>query len=275
MSRPEKRAVAAIRRAAAHPRLLPLTALMLRARTVSPTVAFAAREMLGHRGLFVYELRRSGLRVALRHRSGDVVTLGEVFHDLQYEPLRELEPALREVTSIVDLGANVGLFGAFAAARWPQARILAFEPDPGNAAVHERTIAANALEHRWELARTAAGAHDGAARFAGGRVALSHLLDRSEQVAGSFEVPVEDVVPRLAGVDLVKIDIEGGEWAILEDPRFRACPPRTLVLEYHPRFCESREPRTRAERALRAAGLQVRSIWHRADGHGMLWAWGS
>jgi len=297
--------VGALRRAAAHPRILPLTALALRARTVRPAAAFIAREGLGSGALSIYRLRdhrlrEHDLRVAIRHGSGDAVTLGEVFHERDYHPPGELEQALADVRRIVDLGANVGLFGAFAAARWEAADIVAFEPDPANADVHELAIAANGLGGRWRLVRAAAGAHDGRATFLAGQVALSRLHDgrreaalsrprdgrreafaegaRDEEesrrlAARTIEVPVQDVLPLLARADLLKMDIEGGEWAILGDPRFRAHPPRVLVLEYHPHLCPTPDPRAASTAALEAAGMRVLPIWHREDGHGMAWAW--
>jgi FkbM family methyltransferase len=273
MTRARARVAQSLRALAGRPRLLPLTALLLRARTVRPALAFVARAGARRHGTFVYRLRENGLRVAIRHGTGDVVTLGEVFHEHDYRPPAEVEQRLTRVGRIVDLGANVGLFGAFAAARWPQAEILAFEPDPANAEVHARTIALNGLQARWTLVRSAAGASSGRARFLAGGVALSRLAGEGDE--GDIEVELRDVLPELAGADLVKMDIEGGEWAILCDPRFRARPPRALVLEYHPRFCAGGDPREAAESALAGAGLALRSIWHRPDGHGMVWAWRS
>ena len=271
---------------AGHPRLLPATALALRARTVRPSSAFLARALAGSRGTHVYRLRENGLQVAIRHRTGDVVTLGEVFHEHDYRPPPAVAQQLTDVARIVDLGANIGLFGAFAAARWPHAEIVAFEPDPHNADVHARTIALNGLQARWSLTRAAAGVRDGRAAFLAGEIALSRLADERDAsstpttptaggtpTASSIEVPIHDVLALLAGADLVKMDIEGGEWAILCDPRFRAAPPRALVLEYHPRACPGGDARRAAESALAAAGLTVQPLWHRADGHGMLWAW--
>jgi FkbM family methyltransferase len=247
---------------------------LLRARTVRPTVAFIVREGGGRTELRYYRLRENGLSVAIRHGSGDAVTLGEVFHEHDYRPTGDVEHALRNVKRILDLGANVGLFGAFAAARWPEAEILAFEPDPDNAAVHERTIAANGLEVRWKLVRAAAGAHDGVAAFAAGHVALSHLLERTNrESAGDIKVHIKDVVPQLERTDLLKMDIEGGEWAILGDRRFREAPPRVIVLEYHPHMCPESDPHSAAVAALMAADLQTQLIWRRDDGYGMLWAW--
>lgn len=267
------RIVGALRWVGGRKLVLPLTAMLLRARTVRPAVAFALRYSLRSSATVVYSLRANGLRVALRHGTGDVVTLGEVFHEHDYEPHGEVADSLTGVQRIVDLGANIGLFGAFAAARWPGARIVAYEPDPANADVHARTISLNDLQGRWKLVRAAAGVEDGSARFVAGDIALSRLAGDEEQ--HTIEVDVRDVLSELEGADLVKMDIEGGEWAILRDPRFIRSPPRALVFEYHPRFCGQDDPRAAAESAVAAAGLSVESIWHRADGHGMLWAWKS
>jgi FkbM family methyltransferase len=279
----------ALRRLGAQPRLLPLTALLLRARTVRPAALFFLRESSRRRRTRSYRLRENGLLVNVRHGTGDVVTLGEVFHDHQYTPTGEIEAALGEVSSVLDLGANIGLFGAFAAARWPRAEIVAFEPDPANAELHRRTIAANGLQGRWRLVLAAAAAAPGRAQFVSGGIALSHLAgadkpagadepaaaERRETAAGVqlIDVELRDVVAQLAETDLLKMDIEGGEWAILGDARFREHPPRAVVLEYHPRFCPSDDPAAAAEAALAHAGLRVQSIWRGADGHGMLWAW--
>ena len=256
-----------LRRMLAHPRIVPATALLLRARTVRPSSAFIARELSGSTRLSRYRERSGGLTVLIRHGTADPVTLGEVFHERDYEPPPELTP-LRP-RRIVDLGANVGYFGAFALSVWPEARVVAYEPDPANAAVHARVIALNDMRERWELRRSAASTTDGQLRFRASGDALSHADDAGELVVSS-----EDVLPVLAGVDLLKMDIEGGEWAILGDPRFRPHPPQVVVMEHHPNGAPGPDPRAAALEALARAGLTATaSIFTRADGYGMLWAW--
>jgi hypothetical protein len=89
----------------------------------------------------------------------------------------------------------------------------------------------------------------------------------------TIQIPMRDVLAEVCGADLVKVDIEGGEWEIVMDPRFKQSPPRALVLEYHPHLCPGADPRAAAERALADADLATASIWHRDDGYGMMWAW--
>jgi hypothetical protein len=50
----------------------------------------------------------------------------------------------------------------------------------------------------------------------------------------STTVPVRDVFPYMQECDLLKIDIEGGEWGLLADPRFASTSAKALVMEVHP-----------------------------------------
>jgi FkbM family methyltransferase len=258
--------------------ILPITARLLCARLVRESITFFAREVLRPPGVYVYTVRENGARIALRHGGVDSATLAEVFYHRYYHPPREVARALGVPGAILDLGANIGVFGAFAIHRWPQSTVVAYEPDPANAAVHERTVEANGADARWTLERAAAGAHSGEVRFAAGLGAGSHVLEAADAAEGegsasAITVPLCDVLPRISDAELVKMDIEGGEWTILSDARFADQPPRAVVLEYHPHLCPSADPRAAAERALSAAGLRTAPIWHGDDGHGMLWAW--
>jgi FkbM family methyltransferase len=268
------RALGAIRRIGGHPAILPFTARLLCARTVRESPVFLAREMLQRSGAYSYRLRDSGVQVTIRHQGIDAATLGEVFYHRYYEPPPDIAEAIGEPLQILDLGANIGLFGAFAAARWPQSRIVGYEPDPANSALHERTIEANGLGYRWRLERAAAGRTDGQVRFAAGLDVASHVLEReAPEDQATIVVAQRDAMQQIADADILKLDIEGGEWDILLDPRFAAGPPRAVVLEYHPLPSPGGDPRATVEKALEAAGLQTASIWHAADGHGMLWGW--
>jgi FkbM family methyltransferase len=264
--------VSGLRRIGALPPLLPLTALVLRAWCVREPTAFMVREVLRPGGLFLYTVRENGLRVALRHGTGDVVTLGEVWHNHDYDPPAAVDATIGASPRILDLGGNIGFFALHALCRWPGAQVVSYEPDPVNAAVARRSLAANALQDRWRVVEAAAGDADGTVRFAAGQDALSHVVADGYDGA-TLTVAVRDVLAEIAAADLVKIDVEGGEWNIVGDPRFAAAAPRALVLEYHPRGCPQADPHAAIRAAMDTAGLRRADIWRREDGHGMLWAW--
>jgi FkbM family methyltransferase len=249
-------------------------ARMIAARLVRETPVFFVREYTRHPGIGIYHVRQTGVSVAIRHTGVDSATLAEVFHRPWYRPPERAARALGRPQAILDLGANIGLFGALAVTAWPGARIVGYEPDPGNAEVNEAAIAANGLGERWSVTRAAAGASEGEVRLAAGRGPSSFVLAAGAADEHEVSVAMHDVLPAIAASDLVKIDIEGGEWPILADARFAASPPRVLVLEYHPEGCPGSGPRAEAERMLAAAGMAPELIWDsEAEGLGMLWAW--
>jgi FkbM family methyltransferase len=256
-----------LQRVLEHPRVEPLVALLLRAATVRGSARFVGRELARRRTAATYRLRAGDVRVVVRHATPDVITLGEVFDKPDYAPPDEVRALLGDAPRILDLGANIGLFGAYALLQWPRATVTGFEPDPGNAAIHRATLGANGFGERWTLVEAAGATADGTLRFAAGDFATSHVAE-----SGGIEVAARDVVPQVRAADLVKLDIEGGEWPILLDARLDAGGPKALVLEYHPEGAPG-PPRESVERRLAELGYATAPIWHRPDGYGMLWGW--
>ncbi len=121
---------------------------------------------------------------------------------------------------ILDIGANVGSFALWAARRWPASRIRAFEPNPGTFSFLER----NTRGHP-EISITNAALFPGSARratffarFAGdGEAGLeSYARDTFRDGAEGTTFVVDVVDPAtLPSADIVKIDIEGGEFEVL------------------------------------------------------------
>ena len=237
---------------------------------VRETPRFAAADLLGLRGVRRYHLREGGRPILLRHGTVDVWTFVEVFARRLYDPPAAVEAALRraEAPLVVDMGANIGMFGLDALTRHPGARVVAYEPDAESAAIHRRLVDLNAAAERWSLVEACAGPRDGAVRFLPGQETGSHIVDAP--VPGSLDVPMVDVLPLLAEADLVKMDIEGGEWAIMADPRFGAAS--SVVLEYHREGCPGDDPARTAQEILRSHGFDVTPVFQDPAGIGMLWA---
>ena len=249
-----------------------IVAVFLRSGTVRERTRFVLHELPQRRTLARYRLRRSGLPVFVRHATPDIVTLDEVFYQETYafpDAVAARLQALSRPPRILDLGANIGLFGVFVLGDFPGARVTAIEADPANAAVLRRCAAANSSRGEWEVVEAAASDRDGELSFAAGGYSLSHAA-----VPGETGSPVRavDALLYLAAADLVKMDIEGGEGTILADPRLEEAAPPALVVEYHPRFCPEPDPRAAAVRALEGAGFEAHPFAER-EGHGMIWAW--
>jgi FkbM family methyltransferase len=231
---------------------------------VQQRVRFLWREAVRRGTTHAYRLRESGAIVHVRHGTPDVAALGEVFYERQYEPPAAVAAFLEGLgrpPRILDLGANVGYFTVFASRRFPDSRIVAFEPDHANAELMRRTLEANALQA--ELVEAAAATADGEVPFVQGGFTLSRIDE-----AGSPVVAV-DVLLQLPAFDIAKIDIEGGEWAVLSDHRFAELAPPALALEFHPHLAPEGAD---AESILGSAGYSVEQRLRFGEGHGLVWA---
>jgi FkbM family methyltransferase len=244
---------------------------LIQATTIRRPVRFVYRELAGSHALERYRLRRSGRPVFIRHNTEDPFVLSEIFYTGHYEVpdhVGSLLERLGRPPIVMDLGANIGLFGVWALERFPGSRVTAFEPDSTNAEVARLCIDASGMGDRWRLVEAAATAHDGRVSFVSGEFSRSRI-----ERDGGAEVDAVDVFPYLEQADLAKIDIEGGEWAILDDPRFQELDLPALVLEYHPDQAPGPDSRQLAFDAMHAAGFETSVAIEFGPGHGMLWAW--
>jgi FkbM family methyltransferase len=243
-------------------------AIAYRSRLVRERLRFFLREWLGARLTARYRLRNSTVDVHLRHGTSDLDILEEVFGLGFYRMPAPVEAALGAgPIQVLDLGGHIGLFGAWALRELPGAVITSVEADPANAAVLQRTI--TGAPDRWRLVAAAAADRDGEMDFLPGAFAESRL----EQGPGSVRVPTVDALELMNAADLVKIDVEGGEWPILGDPRLATARVRALVLEYHPLGAPEDDPRRAAHALLERAGFETQEIPGAPVGAGMLWAW--
>ncbi|MFL6176135.1 MAG: FkbM family methyltransferase [Ornithinibacter sp.] len=231
--------------------------------------AVLSGELLARGQIRTYRIRATGVPVALQH-GRDLEALFELFSRGEYDPPDPLRDRLGPdaVTTVLDVGANVGMFSAWARGRWPQARIVAVEPAPENVAV---LVEQAGQDGRTEVVVAAVAPADGETGFVEGWGAGSHLPSDAEEA--TTVVRTVDWFPLFAAADLVKMDIEGGEWPVLTDPRLADLERLTLVMEYHRVGAPSLPASAAARGLLEAAGFEVGHETPNYWGHGTLWAW--
>jgi FkbM family methyltransferase len=152
-----------------------------------------------------------------------------------------LEP-LREGGVAVDVGANLGYYTVVAGdAVGPGGRVIAVEPEPRNAALLEENVRLNGFDDRVEIVVAAAGEAAGSTLLYLSEANLGdHRAFDSDDGRRALEVPIValDDLPALAGrVDLLKIDVQGAEAAVLRGARRlieRNRDHLVLLLEFWP-----------------------------------------
>ncbi len=155
-----------------------------------------------------------GLRLATRPGTWDEGIAREVI-EFDFYLLRLWQPS-RPPRFIVDVGAHIGSFAAWAARMFPDAKVLGIEANAANALlanINTATFANAVVLHRalWSEPRTLSLALADGPNTGGHRtvVAEGHHVVRAETL--------EALVDRMGAdrIDFLKLDCEGAEWEIV------------------------------------------------------------
>ncbi len=174
-------------------------------------------------------------------RDGSSFPVREIFLHDEYR-LESLTPAPK---SIVDIGANVGVFTLRAAQLFPGVRISAFEPSPVAYEQLVQNVRANPALSKIDTHRLAvlgsSDVHEVRFWIDATGSPCSTLIETAvrDREAGRWEkVPAASlgsILRSTGAVDLLKLDVEGAEYEILGEtsPSALAWVDR-IVVEYHP-----------------------------------------
>lgn len=263
-----------VRRVLTHPRVEPRIAAVLRRRIVDQPWRFVLRELGGRRTAAVYQIRENGMKARIVHNTGDVSALDQSFYSHAHEPPPEAMKRLRGLgrpLRALDVGANVGMWGLWLHSRLPVERLVGIEASAINVARHRHQIAVNDLGARWSVMHRAATTADGPVSFLPREGSTGSIVDAA--TAGSSTVDGVDLFSLVDEVDLLKIDIEGGEWPILADSRFRELAVPVVMVEYHAAGAPSDEPQLAVQRALEDAGYVAEATEQFRPGFGTVWGY--
>jgi len=179
------------------------------------------------RGFRLTSIRAGGRRIQLhlppRERAEHEWEFGQILFDDCYHLAQIPAPA----RTIVDIGANIGVFALAARYYHPEARIYSYEPNPEL----EPYLAAHCKAIGSEYSLVAVGDKTT-------RIKLNPGVDSrhgiSEESAGGDipQIAFADIVKEVGPIDLLKLDCEGAEWGIFADPKPWE-QVRNVAMEYH------------------------------------------
>jgi len=135
---------------------------------------------------------------------------------------------------ILDCGANIGLASLYFTRRYPRAKVTAFEADPRLAEICRGNLALSGVT-RVDVKEAAVWTGEGT---------LDFVCEGTDSGAiASLQQPIEGTLARVPSVrlrdwldepvDLLKLDIEGAEFPVLDDCRDRLQNIRGMVIDLH------------------------------------------
>jgi FkbM family methyltransferase len=172
-----------------------------------------------------------GRRVRLRSHTTDISVLSEITDG---DSLGRLPPGLRAST-IVDLGANIGLSYRWFRARYPDARFVCVEPDRGNLEILSANVRSDG--GRCDVVGACVGGHPRRVRLDGGDGEWGfRLSDVDDPGEADTDVVTMDQLLSDAGfdrVDVLKCDIEGAEGELFAHCRSWIDRVESMIVECH------------------------------------------
>lgn len=179
--------------------------------------------------------------VVFRYNSSDVPVFRQIFISEEYKRLT----TLREVKLIIDCGANVGYSSVYFLSKFPDAHVIAVEPDRSNYELLMRNV--SVYGDRVTAICSAVWSHKAALKVCAG-----HVGDKREwattvrECIGDEEADLEglDIAFLLnqslfPKIDILKVDIEGAERVVFNQ-EFKGWinKVRTIAIELHGKECQ-------------------------------------
>ena len=161
-----------------------------------------------------------------------VAGLKEIFIDKVY--LQKLS----EHPYIIDCGANIGLSIIYMKKLYPDAEILAFEPDEQNYSLLEKNVKAGGYSNV-NIRKEAVWTENTMIRFSSNGTTDSRIILHGPNMEEVPAIRLKDLLIRK--VDFLKIDIEGAEFAVIKDIFDKLDLVQNLFVEYHGNFSENQQ----------------------------------
>ena len=170
---------------------------------------------------------RNGAIVTYRLNRGDIQGIREVWFDQNYRLPFDLK-----IDRVVDLGANIGLTSLYLAKTYGVRSIVAVEPNPANAILTRRNLAQNGVTAH--VIEAAVGPQDGFAHFSDAIDSNLGAVSNEGRAVRMISIPTLCSEEGIGTIDLLKMDIEGGEQALLSGGIEWLINIRTIIAEFHP-----------------------------------------
>lgn len=185
---------------------------------------------------------KKGEKFYLRTKSSDLDVFNQIIVNKSYSML--VDYALKKelsIETIVDCGANIGLFSVFIKKHFPNSKIVAIEPFTPNLAIAKKNFDANKLFIKtiegavWSQKTKLAVSRD----FRDGREWAITMAEKENAEIESFTLIEIMRMANIKNIDILKIDIEGAESQLfdkeLSDVSFLECT-NMIAIEIHDEF---------------------------------------
>lgn len=187
-------------------------------------------------------------KVVVRRNTSDHIAYNQVLMEEEYKPLVDTVMSLQEPDSIqyiIDAGGNIGLTSLYLKKRFPKSKIIILEPDKENSNAIRDNMRLNDISDIIELNAALWHKNEDLVidhSFRGGvewSLAVKpkkYIEDESVKAVTLLDLLAEHRFPH---IDILKMDIEGAERHVFEDPEINKMilsQVKYIAIEIHDEF---------------------------------------
>lgn len=199
-------------------KLIRKTWLFLRIQTLFSNSYLFALDYIGLlQGNYVLRFW-DGYKIKLRPHTVDVSDI-DILKELVIEDVYKLKSMSKNPRNIVDLGAQIGIFTLLVAKRYPNAKIITYEPEKENFRLLVNNIRINNLKNVKSLNLGVSGKRGKRKLYLSNSNSGAHSIYGKKGI--SYEtfrsIKFDDIIKNngLEYIDILKMDCEGAEYEIL------------------------------------------------------------
>jgi FkbM family methyltransferase len=174
-------------------------------------------------------------RITLREGTTDIWTFNEVLNDQVYACVVE---HIRSCRTVIDLGANIGLATLYFSGMYPEAKLFSVEAEASNFSLLQENLSGLIHAKRCEAVLAAVWHEDGVV-FQTLSIPERHNANQFGErgdISRSVEaISMATVLDRsgFEEVDLLKVDIEGGETELFKGDLSWLDRVKAIAIEFH------------------------------------------
>jgi len=169
----------------------------------------------------------------IRPKTIDQHIINEIYMDKIYNP-KGFE--IKSTDTVLDIGAQIGIFSIYAAKKAKKGQVLSFEPTKENFSMLKENVEINKLQNV-KVFRQAVGNKNGKLK-----IYLEHntgghtIINNGKNFIEATQICLDSIIKeqKLNQIDFLKLDCEGSEYSILFNTKIENLKKiKKISMEYH------------------------------------------
>ena len=177
---------------------------------------------------------RDGTRYIVRKNMQDIRVISDIYMN---KPYSRFLPVLREGGTVIDIGANIGVFSILAAKQNKSVKVYAYEPFKDNYSILIKNASINNLPNQINSFQMGVADKKGTRKlFIDSENSGGHTMYGNGEEISIKVCTLNDIFDKnkITSCDFLKIDCEGAEFEILySTPQSVFNKIKTISLEFH------------------------------------------